>query len=73
MINKRVWDTYRSQGTIKSDSRLQLMISQVVDIIHNLEDMYGVVGSQLVVRSLLQEWISLSQMAQSRGIPYERP
>jgi hypothetical protein len=72
-MSKVYWDTYHREGIVKDDSELQVMISDVVETIHNLEKIYGVAGSRLVVRSLLQDWISLSQMAQSRGIPYEHP
>jgi hypothetical protein len=74
MASRQTWENWHSQNPNKgSDEELQSMIKDVVEAIHTLERMYGSVASKFVVRSLLQDWHSLSETAKARGLAYESP
>jgi len=75
MASAQVWANYRSPNHYKgSDEDVLSMIRDVAETIHGLERMYGAPAVQLIVRGLLQDWHSLSGMAEARGIKnYERP
>jgi hypothetical protein len=74
MASQQTWNNYRSHNTNKgSDEEIQSMIRDVVETIHKLERMYGIAGAAFTVRSLLQEWHSLSDIAKARNITYEHP
>jgi len=74
MASSQTLANYRSQNTDKgSDEEIQSMVRDVVETIHALERMHGHEGARLVVRSLLQDWHSLSSIASARGIKYEHP
>lgn len=74
MANDITWTNYHSPNPNKgTNEEVQSMIRDVVETIHKLEKIYGVAGSRLVVRALLQDWLSLSDIAKARNISYEHP
>lgn len=75
MASSSTWQNYRSPNPNKGDNdELLSMISDVVETIHNLERMYGHAEARIIVRSLLQDWHTLSGMAEARGLTnYLRP
>jgi hypothetical protein len=74
MASQEVWTRYSTQGIInEGEEEVRSMIKDVVETIHTLERMYGVVKAQLVVRALILDYQALAGIANARDIRnYER-
>jgi len=76
MASQQTWENWHNPKVLNKgeDEEILSMIRDLVQTIHNLERMYGNERSQLVVRSLLQEYHALVSVANARDIrSYERP
>jgi hypothetical protein len=71
MNTKEGWARYHSpsQGPVH-DETLLAMIQELVTTIHTLERMYGKERAQLLVRSMLLDYQTLSNWAWHRNLPH---
>lgn len=69
MTNREMWENYHTPGVGPGDDQnLLAMLQELVSTIRSIERIYGPIRSQLLVRSMIADYQTLSNMAWARGL-----
>ena len=65
------WTKYRETGYIPDNENLLSMIDDLVELIHTIDDIYGLAG-RFVTDKIVGDYHSLVVMARARDLEYRR-